>query len=155
VREHRAFELAQGRSRVDAELVRPRLAQGPVGSEGIRVPAVAIERGDLLDAQLLAVRLRGDEAFDLAEDQLVTAQVEPRGVPQLERLETQLFELPGMDAQLTELGDVGQCGAAPEPERRLDVGGRFGGPPLRKRRTCAADQPGVLVRVDAVAALDP
>ena len=64
----RAVQLAEGRARLDPELVHERAASVLVGLERLRLPAGAIEREHQLRAQTLAQRILGDERLQLADE---------------------------------------------------------------------------------------
>ena len=70
------MQLAEGRARLDPELVHQRAAGVLVGLERLGLPAGAIEREHQLRAQPLAQRILGDERLQLADELGVAAGLE-------------------------------------------------------------------------------
>ena len=75
MRENRALQLAQRRTRLEAELFVEHLLRISVRIECIRLPPAAVEREDLLPAQPLAQRMRTNESTELGDELSVAVTV--------------------------------------------------------------------------------
>ena len=92
MREDRALQPAQCRRRLDTELVPQRLPHPPVDLERLRLPTRSVEREHQLRAQPLSRRVLHRELVELTDDLGVTAEVEVRIDPQLERRKLDLVQ---------------------------------------------------------------
>ena len=89
--------------------------------ERVRLASRSIERQHQLRAKSLAPRVCGDERLELCDEASMTPQLEQGLDPVLLRLESPLGE--PLDLRLGEVveGEVGERGAAPECECRIEV----------------------------------
>ena len=128
----RAVKRLQLGARVDPELVHERRARRCVRVERLRLPARAVEREHQLAAQALPQRLLANERLELADELGAAAALEVGVDPRLERGEPELLEPRDLGLRPGLVREVGEGGAAPELERRGELGRAFGRGELRR-----------------------
>ena len=115
------LEPLELRAGLDSEFVDEAGARILVDLQGLRLPARTIQREHELPAEGLAERMVANERLERADDVAVPAELEIGLDPLLERDEPELLEAP--DLRLCEVveGELGECRAAPEGERLLEL----------------------------------
>jgi hypothetical protein len=124
--QHRALQRLQVRTRVQAEFIGEPVAGGRVHGERIPAPPVAVQGQHQLAGEPLAQRVPADQIGQFvhqramqAEPQTGVRAVLDRGQPGLGQATAQRRVRAVRDA-------AGQGFAAPEAERPIEQGGRFG-----------------------------
>ena len=117
-------ELLQLGAGLGTELLDECRARGRVGAERVRLPAGAVEREELLSAEMLPKGLLGDERLELGDELAVAAEGEVGVDATLECFEAQLLEAAGPDRDRL-AGEVGERRAPPQRERLAEQGRRL------------------------------
>ena len=151
LRQDRAFEVAQRRARLDAQLVGQRAPRVLICRQRLRLPAGPVQRPHQLAAQPLAQRVGANERLELA-DQLGGAPTREVGLEAiLDRKHAQLLEPRNLTLRERRVGEIRKRRATPEteclpqqPPRRLRIA-------LRERRPALAGQTLEPARVDLLA----
>jgi hypothetical protein len=120
LREHAPLELAQRGARLQAQRVRELLAEAPIRVEGVGLPPAAVERQHQLLDGPLTERLTPDERLELGDRLGVAPQVEPRIDQVAVGAEPKLVEPSGLVGQAGLVDEVGEGGATPDREGRLE-----------------------------------
>ena len=94
--ENRLLELPQLPTGLDPELLDQRATGRLIGVEGLRLPAAAIQREQQLAAEPLAHGVLGDHRLELSDEVGMTAQLEVRLDPRLERGQPELLQPCGL-----------------------------------------------------------
>ena len=115
------LELAEGRSRLEPELVPEQPSRPSERVERVRLAPGAVEREPELGAEPLVERMLGDQRLDLADELGVTAERE-LGVDQiLVRREPVEEEMRQLDRREELEFAAGERRAAPQSERRPEL----------------------------------
>ncbi len=143
----RLVQLGELAARVEAELLGESPAQVGEAVERLTRPSGPVQGADVQRAQPFPQRVPGDEVAQLAREQAVVAEREPRLRRVLLRGEPLVLQPPSLRRGERLVGDVGQCGPPPERERI----GQEGGPNARLRHVARLrDERPEPVRVDGV-----
>ena len=120
------LEVLQLAARLDAELLDQHLARIPEGPKRLRLPPGAVERQHPQRSQALAKRVLGDQYLELRRRLGRPAKIELGLDPPLDRSEAKLVQPRRDRPHRGDLGEVGECRAAPERERLRQPGGGSG-----------------------------
>ena len=150
VAQDRPLQLAEGRRRLQAELVEQQLPDLAVGLEGLGLAAAAVEGEHELAAEPLAQRLLGDQALELADQLGPGAQGQVGLDPLLHTDQAQLLQ-PG-DLGLGErlVAEVGQRRPPPQGQRLGQGVGGLGGGAVGQGLATLGEQPLEPAQVDLV-----
>ncbi len=148
--EDRELQLAQLGSRVDAELLGEDRARTLVGTQGVTLPAGAIQRGHELRPEPFAQRMGLHGCFQLADQLGVAAEQQVRLDAVLERREARFFEARDYRASELVLGELDERRAAPQRERAAQYVGGFGRVAVLQRIVAGVRQLVETMRVDRV-----
>ncbi len=113
-------ELRRG---IDAKLVGQDLPDALVGAEGLGLAPVSVQGKHELAPDALPERVLCDQELGFADDSGVLADRHQGFDALLLGDQPQLIQACRLGAQAAILGDVGERGAAPEPERLFQHGG--------------------------------
>ena len=116
LREDRAFELPQRRSRLDPERLDERLPRRPEGRQGLGLPARAVEGEHEPAEQVLRQWVLGDQALELADELAVAAESEISVDAILERGEVKLPKPTDLVLRPRLVRELDERRAAPERE---------------------------------------
>ena len=143
----RLVQRVQLRARVQAQLVAQPAAEPLVGGQGLALAPRAVERAQVCRAQTLSPRVRGDEVGQLACDEGVLAERQPRLGEVLQRSQPLLLE--PLDSRTHErlVGEVGVRGAAPQRQRLREQGDAPRRLPLCPRSDEQGGEPACVDRV--------
>jgi hypothetical protein len=108
----RSLEIAERTARLDTELVEGATCL-LVRLEGLRLAAGAVEGEHELVAKALAQRVRGDQAFELADQVSVAAERELGIKRSLDRVEAELLQARNLRLREPVASEVGKRLAAP------------------------------------------
>ena len=144
------FELPQGWTGLEPELPVERLPRVAVHLERVGLAAAAVERKHQLGDQALPERVLGDKRLQLGHDSGVATTVEIRVDPFLEGAEARLLQPRDLALRERLVGEVGERGAAPQPQRCAEQLRRLVGRPSGSVR----DEPLKPARVEPVG-VDP
>ena len=111
------LEARQRRAGLEPELRDERLAGVAIDGERLGLPAAPVEGQHELAARALAERLLRDQPLELGDQRAVPAEREVRLDALLESGDPQLLELRDVQLQGRLVRDVGERGAAPQPQR--------------------------------------
>ena len=141
------MQRVQLRARVQAQLVAQPAAEPLVGGQGLALAPRAVERTQVCRAQTLSPRVRGDEVGQLACDEGVLAERQPRLGEVLQRSQPLLLE--PLDSRTHErlVGEVGVRGAAPQRQRLREQGDAPRRLPLCPRSDEQGGEPACVDRV--------
>ena len=128
----RVMERLQLRSRVDPELVHESRTRRGVGIERLGLPPGAVEREHQLPAQSFPQRLLADERLELADELGVAATFEIGVETRLDRDKPELLQPCDLGLRPALVREVCEGGAAPELERRSELGGSLERGELRR-----------------------
>ncbi len=117
----RLLELAQRWARLDPQLVDQRAPRALVRGQRFGLPTAAIQRQHQLPAQPLAQRVLRDQPLELGDEVAVASEREVGLDPLLERREAKLLEPPDSRLRKRLVGEVGERGPAPQPQRRAQL----------------------------------
>jgi hypothetical protein len=138
--EDRLMQALQLGAWLDAELLDEDSACVLVGLQRLGLTAGTIQRGHELPAQALTERELRHQPAQVADQVTVTAQRQLRFDPLLEGDLAALLEPLHRGLDRRRLGDVGQDGASPQPERRAHQPSGLVGGSLSYRRLCLGEQ---------------
>jgi hypothetical protein len=117
------FEVLQVCARLDSELFDQGLARGAVGLERFLLPTAAVEREHVPSAEALAVRLLGDQSFELGQDLAVPTQRKLGLVQELERAKPAIVEPRPLGLGHRLAVQVGQRRTTPQAQSRTELVG--------------------------------
>jgi hypothetical protein len=125
--EDRLFELMEGGTRLDAQLLYQQVPRLSVHVERLRLSPGAIEREHQLRAKPFTEGMLADESLEFGGELDVAPECEIGVDAVLQRAEPQLLETEDLTLGERLVRDVGERGAAPECERLTEeLRGRLG-----------------------------
>jgi hypothetical protein len=119
-----ALELLQGRTRVDAELLRQKRPGVLEGTKGIRLPAATVQGQQQQLPEPLTVAVGRDQGFQLGDDHRMPTTNELGLHPALHSCQPQLLQPRRLDLGEGLRCEVGQRRTAPQAERVRERGQR-------------------------------